>query len=623
MIKYSLIIFAIFGFNCAFAQNTQTTATSLSTSSASDSAVFEQEFNLEPLSLDDVEAYRTIFSEQNRGRWKQADRQIKKISNKLLMGHVYYQRYMHATAYTSSYNELKAWMKNYGDLPGAQRIYDLAKRKNGGETNGLMQPMTGTAYSFPADKPTPPPRNATVQPDFKNTPQVKPVVESAVLKRKRQQRRDIASLNRSIAKYLRQHKPDRAEKRLWAFVERDLLNQREIDNQLSKIANEYYLTNQDDKALALAQYASRSREYVSQADWIAGLAAWRLGDCSASAIHFDHVANSAVAGDWTAAAGAYWASRASLVCRQPEQVSKYLKKAAQFKRTFYGIIAARQLGVEPELNWSVPEFTDRHYRELKSLSSVHRAIALAQVGENTLADMELSTAWSNTRDSQHNSLLGLAARLGLAATQLKIGLIEEQKRIAALDSTLYPVPYITPEGGYTLDKALLFAMIRQESGFNSWAKSNVGARGLMQLMMGAAGDMSNDRRLRRIKLDDPRYNMSLGQKYMKTMLGKHFADGNLFKSLTAYNAGPGNMQKWIRKTNFQDDPLLYIESIPARETRIYIERVFSNMWIYRMRMGQNIPTLDYVASGKWPIYSPQDNLKSVSNNNMSAQYANR
>ncbi|MBT5186598.1 MAG: lytic transglycosylase domain-containing protein, partial [Kordiimonadaceae bacterium] len=308
----------------------------------------------------------------------------------------------------------------------------------------------------------------------------------------------------------------------------------------------------------------------------------------------------------------------------PDQVTRLLKKSASFKRTFYGILAARQLGIDPVLNWSAPEFTARDYRELRGSSSVLRAIALAQVGENTLADMELSTAWSRTRDSQHASLLGLAARLGLAATQLRIGRIEVQKRIASLDSTLYPVPYITPDGGYTLDKALLFGMIRQESAFNSWAKSGVGARGLMQLMMGAAGDMSQNRRLQRIKLDDPRYNMYLGQKYMKTMLGKNFADGNLFKSLTAYNAGPGNMQKWIKKTNFQDDPLLYIESIPARETRIYIERVLSNMWIYRMRMGQDIPTLDFVASGEWPIYTPLDNNQTAANNNnKSTQNGNR
>ena len=569
--------------------------------------------DLEPLSADDVEAYQNVFYEQNRGNWKRADREIKKIANPILMGHVYYQRYMHATAYISKFSELKNWMENYGDLPGAQRIYDLGVRKNKGRPGGMMRPMTGKSYAFPADKPTPPSRAEIERAQADKEKQQTPQTETQ--RRKRQERRDIAELKRNISRYLRQHNAARAEKRLWAFVERGLLTELEIDTQLSRIANEYYLTNYDDKALALAQIGSRSREFVSQSDWIAGLAAWRLGDCAVAAEHFQHVANSSVDGDWTAAAGAYWAARSYLACRQPDQVSPMLKKAASFDKTFYGILAARQLGIDSNFDWSVPDFTDANYREIRGLSSVHRAIALAQVGENTLADQELSTAWAQTRDSQHHSLLGLAARLGLAATQLNIGRIEEQKRIASLDSSLYPVPYITPDGGYTLDRALLFGMIRQESAFNSWAKSGVGARGLMQLMMGAAGDMSQNRRLQRIKLDDPRYNMFLGQKYMKTMLGKQFADGNLFKSLTAYNAGPGNMQKWVKSTNFRDDPLLYIESIPARETRIYIERVLSNMWIYRMRMGQDIPTLDAVASGSWPIYQGQDNIQTAQNNN--------
>lgn len=569
--------------------------------------------DLEPLSADDVEAYQNVFYEQNRGNWKRADREIKKIANPILMGHVYYQRYMHATAYISKFSELKSWMENYGDLPGAQRIYDLGVRKNKGRPGGMMRPMTGKSYAFPADKPTPPSRAEIERAQAEKEKQQTPQTETQ--RRKRQERRDIAELKRNISRYLRQHNAARAEKRLWAFVERGLLTELEIDTQLSRIANEYYLTNYDDKALALAQIGSRSREFVSQSDWIAGLAAWRLGDCAVAAEHFQHVANSSVAGDWTAAAGAYWAARSYLACRQPDQVSPMLKKAASFGKTFYGILAARQLGIDSNFDWSIPDFTDANYREIRGLSSVHRAIALAQVGENTLADQELSTAWAQTRDSQHHSLLGLAARLGLAATQLNIGRIEEQKRIASLDSSLYPVPYITPDGGYTLDRALLFGMIRQESAFNSWAKSGVGARGLMQLMMGAAGDMSQNRRLQRIKLDDPRYNMFLGQKYMKTMLGKQFADGNLFKSLTAYNAGPGNMQKWVKSTNFRDDPLLYIESIPARETRIYIERVLSNMWIYRMRMGQEIPTLDAVASGSWPIYQGQDNIQTAQNNN--------
>lgn len=576
----------------------------------------QAEVDLMPLSGEDAKKYQDIFALQEKGKWKRADRLIKKIDDKILLGHIYYQRYMHPTKYRSKYSELANWMLKYADHPGAGRIYSLAKKKNGGTARRLHHPVPLIAQSFPARKPLPPTEvvRTIVIPD--------PEVARPGVRLKRQDRRDIAAVKKRIKRYLRRKKPDWAEKRLWAFEKRGLLTNRQIDEQIAKIASGYYFANQDLKAFALARYAARrSRHDLSQADWVAGLAAWRLGDCTAAEEHFEQVANSPVAGDWTAAAGAYWAARASIVCHEPEKVRQFLLKAASFHRTFYGLIAAHQLGYSPDLNWTIPDFTDRDFRTLKNIAGVQRTIALAQVGKYTLADMELSNSWKRTSGDKHDSLLGLAASLSLPSTQLKIGKIEEQKRLTALDSTLYPLPRLEPVGGFTLDRALIFAVMRQESEFNSWARSSVGARGLMQLMPRTASFIERDRSLRfgsRIKLDDPRYNMALGQKYMKTMLGADYANGNLFKSLTAYNAGPGNLRKWVRKTNFQDDALLFIESIPARETRIYIERVISNYWIYRLQLGQDIPSLESVAAGDWPLYKAQD-----SNLNESKQHAHR
>ena len=76
----------------------------------------------------------------------------------------------------------------------------------------------------------------------------------------------------------------------------------------------------------------------------------------------------------------------------------------------------------------------------------------------------------------------------------------------------------------------------------------------------------------------------------------------------AYNGGPGNLAKWVRQTGNQDDPLLFIESIPSRETRIFVERVMANLWIYRMRLGQTNESLSAVAGGAWPIYAALDGL---------------
>jgi len=71
--------------------------------------------------------------------------------------------------------------------------------------------------------------------------------------------------------------------------------------------------------------------------------------------------------------------------------------------------------------------------------------------------------------------------------------------------------------------------------------------------------------------------------------------------LTAYNAGPGNLSKWLKKIKDNNDPLLYMEIIPSRETRIYIERVIANYWIYQIRLDKPTPTLELLSKNKWPI----------------------
>ena len=75
----------------------------------------------------------------------------------------------------------------------------------------------------------------------------------------------------------------------------------------------------------------------------------------------------------------------------------------------------------------------------------------------------------------------------------------------------------------------------------------------------------------------------------------------------AYNAGPGNLAKWKKRMNYQNDPLLFIESIPSKETRSFVERILVNYWVYRSLMGQSMQSLDDVAGGLWPIYRARDN----------------
>jgi soluble lytic murein transglycosylase-like protein len=163
------------------------------------------------------------------------------------------------------------------------------------------------------------------------------------------------------------------------------------------------------------------------------------------------------------------------------------------------------------------------------------------------------------------------------------------------------------KSGAVIDRSLILALIRQESGFNPKAKSHRGARGLMQLMPRTASFVARDRRLHGSKrnrdtLFDPEKNVSLGQKYIDILMKDKRIKGDLFRMVTAWNGGPGNLNKWTRKIKHNDDALLFIESIPSRETRIFVERVLTNYWIYQARFNNPTPSLDLVAAGKWPTY---------------------
>jgi soluble lytic murein transglycosylase-like protein len=108
---------------------------------------------------------------------------------------------------------------------------------------------------------------------------------------------------------------------------------------------------------------------------------------------------------------------------------------------------------------------------------------------------------------------------------------------------------------------------------------------------------------------DPELNISLGKTYLQQLLNHKNIGGDLFLLTVAYNSGPGNLAKWQRKMEYHDDPLLFIESIPNSETRAFIERVMANLWIYRKRLGQPTPSLDAIATGDWPLYTPLDGTR--------------
>jgi soluble lytic murein transglycosylase-like protein len=538
-----------------------------------------------PLSNADADRYRRIFAVQENGRWRDADREIAKLENRLLLGHVLSQRYMHPTRYRSKFRELAAWLELYNDHPDARRIYRLAKRR---KPRRAKYPRAPERLAAPA-------------------PKARETVERISTNGKTRRAR---SLMRRIRHMVRHERLSAAEKLITSRQARGVLGKVPFDRSLSRIATGWFFYGADENALRLAGAAAeRSGAVLPFAHWTAGLAAFRLGRFTDAARHFEGMASSGRTTGWNLSAAAFWAARANMLARNPERVHHWLNIAAGQERTFYGILARRILGLKSPLVWERLELRFERIDALAGNGRVRRALALVQVGERQRAERELRALAVIDDAETADILLAIADAAGLPALALAAARRLEARGGDAPASGLYPLPRWRPAGGFRLDRALIFAFMRQESAFKVRAKSRSGARGLMQLMPGTAGFIARKRfrGRNRNQLFDPEFNLSLGQKYLRYLIDHEAVQGGMFALAIAYNGGPGNLAKWQRRVFKRSaDPLMFIESIPARETRNFVERVLANLWVYRERLNQPAPSLDAIAAGERPIYKSVD-----------------
>jgi soluble lytic murein transglycosylase-like protein len=541
-----------------------------------------------PLGEEDDALYRRIFALQDKGRWRQADKLIAKLDSKLLLGHVLAQRYLHPTHYRSRFKELSRWLRKYGDHPEAKRIHKLALTRKPKRARSPRKPRT--------------------RPPVFHGESGNGGYEPTLLRGKRFSRR-TARIQRYIRRLVSRERLTVAEKYLKKNERR--LPAPHGDISRARIAAGWFFLGNDAKAFELADGAAkRSGRYAPFAYWYAGLAAYRMGNAEAAANHFAKMSELRGLSGWYRSGAAFWAARANMVAKRPEKVSHFLSKASEYPRTFYGIIGRRLLGVESPFRWNDPIFDDQSDVDV-ALSDVRakRALALIQIEQDYRAETELRQLAKSASTKTKIALVAIADQVGLPALALRAASSLQGVSGRRIERGLYPLPHWTPKNGFVLDRALVFAIMRQESAFNSRARSGAGARGLMQLMPATAGYMAK-RRFRgrsRNKLYDPAFNMMLGQKYLRYLIRRDGIDGNLFMMAAAYNGGPGNLAKWKRRALPRSrDPLMFIESIPARETRDFVERVLSNLWMYRERLGQAIPSLDAIAAGELPLYRSLD-----------------
>ncbi len=370
-----------------------------------------------------------------------------------------------------------------------------------------------------------------------------------------------------------------------------------------RVAWIYFVAGDDANARRLAAVAQRgSGDWAAQADWTQGLAAWRQQDCAAAQTAFASVAQRA--GDTELrSAGLYWATRADIACGRPDLVQGRLQTAAQYGETYYGLLARQALGLIDGADVASRAPATDDWRALERRSNVKVAAALTEIGEGELADKLLRYQARIGGAGDYPALTRLCGSLNLPATQLWMSHNGPQGARPLVEAR-YPAPDWTPEGGWRVDKALVFAHTLQESRFDAGVVSPAGATGLMQIRPGALTDYARAHglQLEKSALSKPQVNMAVGQSYLEQLRDRPFTGGLLPKIIAAYNAGPTPVEAWNVQLRDGGDPLMYIESIPYWETRGYVMTVLRNYWMYEKQAGKPSVSRAALAQGMWPKF---------------------
>ena len=533
------------------------------------------------LSETDEQLYRAAFQAQDRGQMAYADRMIEKIHDPILLGPLLAHRYL-SDSYHPQGPELKDWLSKYSDQAQADAIYQLARQRgiaaSSLKTPSISRPMVPTSGSRDD--------TAMLSGDF--------IYEST---RSAADRRRLDPAKDKFRDKLSDEAFDQAAAMLDGPELRRVFDKIDYDEMKTSLAQALFANGRDEEALRWSREAAeRSGDLLPEANWVVGLILWRMNQHADAARYFEAAANGSHAAPWLNAAGAYWAARANLAAKRPEVVNHWLLEAAASPRTFYGFLARRALGQEMQYSWDSRPFTDLDGETLSRVPATRRALALIQVGVRDGAEDELRALVPQASPALAQSMLSLSGAADIPGLTVDLGGVVAAQDGRSHDSAAYPVPDWRPSSGWTIDRALMLAIARQESDLNPHAHSPSGAVGLMQLMPRTAKTVGAG------KLTDPSVNLELGQRYIRRLLDDTAVKGNLLFLAASYNSGPGNLARWQQAMHHNGDALLFLESIPVRETRHFVQRVLTNYWTYRTRLGQDAPSLDAIAAGNWPTY---------------------
>jgi soluble lytic murein transglycosylase len=326
------------------------------------------------------------------------------------------------------------------------------------------------------------------------------------------------------------------------------------------------------------------RDVYTDLIWLAGMTALnKLGRPADAAPMFERY-TAAAKSPQTRAKGLYWAGRAAEAAGQLPQSNAFYEQAAQYFDQFHGQLATERLG-RRLTNLSTPRTIEVSASERDAFNQrgiIRAAIYLGQIGKWEDQSLFVRTiANSMSSDVDHVLATELAGRINRLDLGVMVG---RNARAAGLnDYVVSSFPQISVPNDHAGSWTMIHAISRQESQFDRQATSRVGAKGLMQLMPGTARETAPRAGLpyNYGSLSDPSYNVSLGSTYFGELMDQF--GGNYVLAVAAYNAGPGNVNKWLRANGDPRngmDVMAWIEAIPLSETRNYVQRVLENAVVY-------------------------------------------
>ena len=541
------------------------------------------------LSPKDADLYRAAFDAQKKADWTFADQALAQISDKRLVGHILADRYLNRTV---SLDEAKNWLASYEDLPEAPLLYKKVRKLREFAKAPIEKPQTAPDWQanngFDSSS-----RFKSTNDNFESP----------------EQKSYAVKINAS----LRRNDPTKARDILAEGLNKGYLSITWSGDLASRTAAAFFYRGDVENARALAKLAANSSSPLGL--WIEGLSAWKQHDFGSSVHAFDELFKIPELSEWNKSAAAYWAYRATSRQGDKTQSYKWLAEAAKYPQSFYGAMAARLMERKASFSLTMPRLNEKMLSLIASTPAGLRALGLIQVGQTGLAEDELRQVLSVAgSSSMQKAVLALAEEAQMPSLLLQLASVTANDNGKPYDAALYPVPPWQPSGGFTVDRALIYAIMRRESLFDPRATSAQGACGLMQIMPSTARHIDNDFIITgsaancNERLFDPETNVAMGQKYVRSLSEKPMIGDNLLFLLASYNAGPGNLARWLAE-NDRSDPLLFIESLPARETRDYVQQVLVHYWMYRSRLEQPEKSVTELARGEWPRYVSANELQ--------------